>query len=106
MPKPGLNAPRLMHHIGQGVATGMTQHVGMNREGQTSAFTDSLDLSIDGVGSERTTTFSGKYEWAIRELPAQFAQCPQFITPQRMHGRSAVLDPANVQAGVPAELNL
>ena len=30
----------------------------------------------------------------------------KFITPQRMHGRSAVLDPANVQAGVPAELNL
>ena len=70
MPKPGLNAPRIMPRIGQGIATGMTQHVGMNREGQTSAFTDSLDLPIDGVGCERATAFSGEHEWAIRELSA------------------------------------
>jgi hypothetical protein len=63
-PVPGLNAPRVVPRIGQRIAAGMTQHVGMNREGQTSAFTDSLDLSIDGVGSERATAFSGEHEWA------------------------------------------
>ena len=70
MTQPALNASRIMPCIGQRIATGMTQHVGMDREGETGTFADSLDLPIDSVGCERATTFSGKYEWAIRELPA------------------------------------
>ena len=67
-------APRVVPRIGQRIAAGMTQHVGMNREGQTSAFTDSLDLSIDGVGSERATAFSGEHEWA-NPFPSPIRAC-------------------------------
>ena len=45
-----LNAPGVVASIGQRVAAGVTQHVGVNRKGEAGALTDALDQPIDASG--------------------------------------------------------
>jgi hypothetical protein len=69
--EPILNAPRVVAGIGQGIAAGMAQHVGMDGEGKTGAHADALDQAVDGVGRERPAAFGGEDEGRVRALPAQ-----------------------------------
>jgi hypothetical protein len=46
MAEPILNGPRVAAGIGQGVAAGVPEHVGMDGKGEASARTDALDEPI------------------------------------------------------------
>ena|SRR6476660_4895874 len=106
MAKPILQRPRIMPRIGQGIAARMPKHVTVNREGKACTLADPLDQPINGVGRERTAALGRKDEAALGELPAQLAQCPDFITAQRVNAGLAVLDAPDVQRRRPAELDL
>ena len=49
MPKPILDRPRIVAFAGQGVATGMSEHVDVNLERQAGTLTDAFDKPIDGI---------------------------------------------------------
>jgi hypothetical protein len=72
-PSQSLNAPRVVVSIGQGVAAGVAEHVGVHRKGKTGARADALDVTVDGIGCERIIAFGAEDEAAVRELPAQLA---------------------------------
>jgi hypothetical protein len=46
---------------------------------------DALYKPIDSIRRERSATFGREDEGRVRELPTQFAQCPQLIAAERMH---------------------
>src|SRR5215468_4536127 len=50
MAEPILNGPRVVPHIGQGIAASVPQHVHVNLEGKPCALADVLDQAIDGIG--------------------------------------------------------
>jgi hypothetical protein len=54
MPEPILNSSRVVAFISQRVATGVTEHVDVHREGEAGALTDALHKAVDGVGGERS----------------------------------------------------
>ncbi len=74
MTEPILNALRVVAGIGQGIATGVPEHVSMHWKGEACARADALDQAIDGVGRERAAALSGEDEGRVRRLPAQLAQ--------------------------------
>ncbi len=69
-----LDASRVVAGIGQGVATGVAEHVSVNWKGKAGARADALDQPIDGIGREASTALSGEDEGRFREVPAQLAQ--------------------------------
>ena len=100
MPKPVLNSARVVASIRQGIAAGVPEHVAVNLEGQAGALTDALYKPIYGVRGEGASALCGEHEGAIRELPVKLSQSPQLVAADRMCGRRALLDPADVQDGV------
>ena len=106
MAKPILQRPRIMPRIGQGIAARMPKHVTVNREGKARTLADPLDQPINGVGRERTAALGRKDEAALGELPAQLAQCSDFVAPKRVDARLAILDAPDVQRSRSAELDL
>jgi hypothetical protein len=48
--RPILNASGVVAGIGQRVAAGVAQHVGMHRKGEAGARADALAETVDGVG--------------------------------------------------------
>jgi len=67
MPKPILDRPRIVALAGQGVATGMSEHVGVNLQRQAGTLTDALDKPIDGIRRKWATALGREHETAIRE---------------------------------------
>ena len=58
MPKPILNAARIMPLIGQGVSAGVPQHVDVYLEGDSGTLTYALRKAIDGIRGEWSATTS------------------------------------------------
>jgi len=73
VPEPILNQPGVMAGVGQRVATGMAQHVGVDLEGEAGALVDTLHKAVDGVRSEWAAAFRLEDEDTLR-TPLQFAQ--------------------------------
>jgi hypothetical protein len=89
---------RVVAGIGQGVAAGMPEHVGVD-SGQSASPADALDVAIDGVRRERPSALSREDEARARELPAQLAQRADLIVAEPMGRRFAVLGAADVERG-------
>ena len=85
MPKPILDSARIVARVGQRVAAAVAQHVSMYGEGEAGALAYALDQPIDRVGRERPAALGREDEAAIGELPAQFAQCPDFVAAKRVN---------------------
>jgi hypothetical protein len=100
--KPILNAPRVVAGVGEGIATGMAQHVGVDGEGKTGAHADALDQAINRTGGERTTALGGEDKSRIGRLPAQLAQRSHLVAAQWARRGLAVLGAADVQRGIAA----
>jgi hypothetical protein len=83
MPKPILDAPRIMARIRQGVATPMSQHVDVHRKWEAGALADALDKPVDGIRCERPAALSLEYK-AARVLPLQLAQGADFVAAERL----------------------
>ena len=87
MAEPILNCSRVMAGIGQGVAAGVAQHVDVNFEREACALANALDQSIGGIRCERAVTLGGKDVTRVRKLPLELAQCPDFVSTQRVNAR-------------------
>jgi hypothetical protein len=61
---------------------------------------------LTASGCEGPSPLGCEHECRLRELPAQFAQCPDFFAANRVNARLAILDAPDVQRGRPAELDL
>ena len=72
MAEPILQGPRVLPRIRQGIATGVPEHVAVNREGEAGALTDAFYKPIDRVRGEWSAALGRKYEAAVGELPPQF----------------------------------
>jgi hypothetical protein len=70
MAEPVLDQPRVVASIGQGIAAGVAQHVGMDPERQLGALADCLHQAVDGVSREWTAPLGLEYEGAGR-IPLQ-----------------------------------
>src|SRR6516225_1212399 len=105
MAEPVLDQPRVMAGIGQGVAAGVAQHVGMDPKRQLGALANGLHEAVDGVSRKWTAAF-GLEDEGPRRVPLQLAQHAQFIAANGMHRGLAVLGPADVQCRIAAPLDL
>ena len=106
MPKPILDRPRIVAFAGQGVATGMSEHVDVNLERQAGTLTDAFDKPIDGIRRKWATALGREHETAIRELPMQLPECSDLLATERVNRWLAVFRPPHMQRGRPAELDL
>ena len=71
MPKPRLDAPRIVPRIGQCVAAGVPQPVprrGRTEERQTGALADALHKQVDGIRGEWPTALGSEHIATIRKL--------------------------------------
>ena len=106
MPKPILDGPRIVAFIGQRVTTGVPKHVGMDFEREAGALTDALDQAIDRIGGERAATLGLEHVGTAALGSIQLAQRAEFIAPDRVRSRFAVLGAADMKAGIATELDL
>jgi hypothetical protein len=78
----------------------------VDREGEAGALTNALKMPIDCISCKWPSPLGREDITTIGKLPAQLAQCPDFLAAEWMNRRLAVLDPADMQGSGPAELNL
>ena len=76
MAEPVLDQPRVMAGIGQGVAAGVAQHVGMDPEPQLGARANGFHEAINGV-SRKWTAALGLKDESTRRIALQLAQHAQ-----------------------------
>jgi len=76
MAEPVLDQPRVVAGIGQGVAAGAAQHVGMDPERQLGALANCFDEPINGV-SRKLTAALGLEDEGPRRVALQLAQHAQ-----------------------------
>src|SRR5215471_17256076 len=105
MAEPDLDQPRVMAGIGQGVAAGVAQHVGMDPERQLGARANGLHEAVDCV-SRKWAAALGLKDESTRRIALQLAQHAQFIASDRVDCGLAVLGPADVQRRIAAPFNL
>ena len=85
----------------------MAQHVGVNQEVKAGALPNAFIQPINRVRRERTATLGADDVFLVRELPLEFAECPDLVAAKRVNAtRLSVLCPANVQGCRSAKLNL
>jgi hypothetical protein len=78
----------------------------VNQEGKTRTLPNPLEMPIDGITCKWPSPLGRKHVTTIGKLPAQFAQCPDFVAAKRVDARLAILDAPDMQGGGPAELDL
>ena len=105
MAEPVLDQPRVMAGIGQGVAAGVAQHVGVDPKRQLGALANGLHEAVDGV-SRKWAAALGLKDESTRRIALQLAQHAQFIASDRVDCGLAVLGPADVQCRIAAPFNL
>ena len=88
MAEPVLNAVGVVASIGQRVATGVPEHVSVDRKGESSTRADALDEPVDRIGREPAAALGGEDEGRDRGMPAQ--------PTQRGGGESAARGPSHV----------
>src|SRR6516164_5075073 len=105
MAEPVLDEPRVVASVGQGVAAGVAQHVGMDPERQLGALANGFYEAINGV-SRKWTAALGLKDESTRRVALQLAQHAQFIAADRVDCGLAALRPADVQCRIAAPFNL
>ena len=88
MAEPVLDQPRVMAGIGQGIAAGVAQHVGMDPEGQLRALANGLHEAVDRVSGKWAAAFGFKDE-STRRIALQLAQHAQFVAAGLLNGNRA-----------------
>ena len=78
MAEPVLDQPRVMAGIGQGVAAGVAQHVGMDPERQLGPIANGFHEAVDSVRCKRAAAF-GLEDKGARRIALQLAQHAQFV---------------------------
>src|SRR5262249_4144230 len=74
MAEPGLQRPGVVAGVGQGVAAGMPQHVGEDREGQAGALPEAGEQGAEALGRHRTAALRGEDVGRGLLLPLQTPQ--------------------------------
>jgi hypothetical protein len=97
MSEPALNGPGVVSFVGERVAAGMTEHVRMRLEFETSGSGGALHHSGEAGGRERGSPLADEDEGRRRALALEPAQRPEFIPVKRMSARGAALDPPDVE---------
>ena len=60
--EPILDASRVVAGIGESVAAGVAQHVGVNRKSESGALADALDQLVDRIRREWAAALGGEHE--------------------------------------------
>ena len=97
MSEPVLDGSGIVSGVRQCVAAAVAQHVRMDREIEASALAKPFGVPVNRVRSERAAPLSREDEAAVRELPAQLAERPDFLASERVNARLAALGSADVQ---------
>jgi hypothetical protein len=95
MAEPRLDCPGVVTLVGQRVAAGVAQHMGMGLEIEACAGGGTLDHPGKASCRERGAPLAD--EEAMSHSPLRPAQGPEFVTANGMSARGAVLDAADVQ---------
>src|SRR5215510_13514337 len=103
--EPCLQRPRIVPGIGQGVATGVPQHVREDGEGHTGAPAEALEQRAEALGRHRAAALTGEHVWRCLLLTLQAPQGANFIALHWMYRGGALFAPTDVQpAGVDLDL--
>jgi hypothetical protein len=93
-----LQGSRIMPLVGQREAAGVPQHVRVDLEAKPGHLTSPLDHPGKSRRGEGRSALRGEHERRFGVLlTLQLPQRPHFIADNRMRGRGALLDPADVQ---------
>ena len=65
MTEPILDGACIVPLVRQCVAAGVAEHVAVDREGQSGALTNALDLPIDCIRREAGPSLGLEYEWGL-----------------------------------------
>src|SRR5215831_6026847 len=105
VPEPGLQRPRVVAGIGQGVAAGVAQHVREDGEGHAGAPAEALKQRAEALGRHWAAALTGEHMRRCLLLALQTPQRAYLVALHRVDTRRAVLRPADVQtAGVELDL--
>ncbi len=100
MSEVGLQSPRVVPLVGQGVAACVAQHMGMRLERELGFDASTFHHTGKAGSGERAAPFGREHE---RRLGILFAlnppQCARFVAKDWMGAWCALLDPADVQRG-------
>src|SRR5215813_876504 len=97
MAEPSLQRPRVVPCIGQGIATGVPEHVRKDMEGHAGVLADALDQLPEGFGGHGAAALGLEDVRRCLLLALQAAQCAYLIALHWTHRRHAALAPADVQ---------
>ena len=97
MAKVVLKRPGIVASIGQGEAAGMAEHVSVCLEWQLGFLACPLDHPIEAVRGEWAAALRYEHERRLRCFPAKLAQRAHLIAADRMGGRLAALDAADMK---------
>ena len=87
--------------VGQGKATGVSEHVGVRLEAELGLDASTLHHASKAASRERRVPLGREHERRFRFLlTLQLAQGPQLVATNGIGGRRALLGPAYVQDGV------
>ena len=93
-----LDRARVVSLVGQLEAASVTEHVGVDREGEASSLADARHQLTDGRGGERPSAFGGEHVGAGGALLALEPSQGSDLGPSKgMGGRQAALKPGDVQ---------
>jgi hypothetical protein len=70
MPEVGLQRPRIMPFVGEGVAAGVPKHVGMRLEAEPRLSPRALDHTGEASGAEGRASFRSEHKGRLRLLVA------------------------------------
>ena len=105
MAEPVLNSPRVVAGIREGIAASVPEHMDVNFEREAGTLPDAFDHPVDGIGGEWRAPLRLEHV-AAAGLALQLAQRAQFVTPDRVRCRLAVLGAPHVQGGRAIEFDL
>src|SRR5262249_31664771 len=105
VPEPGLQRPRVVPGIGQGIAAGVAQHVREDGEGHAGAPAEALKQRAEALGRHWAAALTGEHMRRCLLLPLQTPQRAYLVALHRVDTRCPALAPADVQtAGVELDL--
>src|SRR6516225_10082084 len=86
--------------LGQLEATGVAQHVRVDREWHLGGLPEALDKPVETDGADWTAALGNQYMGVCRVIAAYFTQRPHLVTADWVDAGDSILHPVNVEAAL------
>jgi hypothetical protein len=97
MPEARLDRPRVVAVVGELIAAGMAEHVGVRLDAEIGGNGCPLYHAGEAWRRQRRTALRDKHKRGLGAFPLMAAELAHFAPAQRVRGRGAILGPADVQ---------